>query len=200
MVSATANAIGAAPASVPLRWRSHVGARDQLAYYSNYGSRIDLAAPGGARAYEIPAFDGGPGDVLAGGWGSFGALAKDGLICNDPSESSIFNSACFTARGDAYGWLQGTSMSSPNAAGVAALVLSAHRELVGRPAALVRRLTDTANRSPVNYMGANDPANAAPALDGTPCATGFCHIDQSHPIGFGDAYGAGLVDAGAAVR
>jgi lantibiotic leader peptide-processing serine protease len=199
MVSATANAIGAAPASVPLRWRSHVGARDQLAYYSNYGSRIDLAAPGGARAYEIPAYDGGPGDVLAGTWGSFGALAKDGLICNDPSQSSAFNSACFTARGDAYGWLQGTSMSSPNAAGAAALVLSAHPELAGRPAALVGRLTDTANRSPRNYMGGNDPGNGAPALNGVPCSTGFCHIDQSHPIAFGDAYGAGLVDAGAAV-
>ena len=200
MVSATANAIGAAPASVPLRWRSHVGARDQLAYYSNYGSRVDLAAPGGARAYEIPVYDGGAGDILAGGWGSFGALAKDGLICNDPVEASSFNSACFTARGDAYGWLQGTSMSSPNAAGVAALVLSAHHELVGRPAALVHRLADTANRSPVNYMGPNDASNAAPGLDGTPCATGFCHVDQSHPIGFGDAYGAGVVDAGAAVR
>jgi subtilisin family serine protease len=200
MVSATANAIGAAPASVPLRWRSHVGARDQLAYYSNYGSRVDLAAPGGARAYEIPAYDGGAGDILAGGWGSFGALAKDGLICNDPVEASIFNSACFTARGDAYGWLQGTSMSSPNAVGAAALVLSAHHELVGHPAALVHRLADTANRSPVNYMGPNDPINAAPGLDGTPCATGFCHVDQSHPIGFGDAYGAGIVDAGAAAR
>jgi subtilisin family serine protease len=200
MVSATANAIGAAPVSVPLRWRSHIGARDQLAYYSNYGSRVDLAAPGGARAYEIPAYDGGVGDILAGGWGSFGALARDGLICNDPVEASIFNSACFTARGDAYGWLQGTSMSSPNAAGAAALVLSAHHELVGHPAALVHRLADRANRSPVNYMGPNDPFNAAPGLDGTPCPTGFCHVDQSHPIGFGDAYGAGLVDAGAAVR
>ena len=139
MVSATANAIGAAPATVPLRWRAHVGARDQLAYYSNYGSRVDLAAPGGARAYEIPAWDGGAGDVLAGGWGSFGALAKDGLICTDPLEASVFNSACFRSSGDAYGWLQGTSMSSPNAAGVAALALSAHPELVGRPSALVRR-------------------------------------------------------------
>ena len=199
MVSATANAIGAAPASVPLRWSSHVGARDQLAYYSNYGSRVDLSAPGGARAYEIPAWDGGPGDVLAGTWGSFGALAKNGLICNDPIQSSAFNSACFTARGDAYGWLQGTSMSTPNAVGVAALVLSAHRELVGRPSALVRRLADTANRSPVNFMGPSDPANAAPSLSGVPCATGFCHLDQLHPIGFADAYGAGLVDAGAAV-
>jgi lantibiotic leader peptide-processing serine protease len=54
MVSATANAIGAAPPSVPLRWQDHVGAREQLAYYSNYGSRVDIAAPGGARRYEIP--------------------------------------------------------------------------------------------------------------------------------------------------
>jgi subtilisin family serine protease len=200
MVSATANAIGQAPASVPLRWRSHVGAHDQLAYYSNYGSRVDLAAPGGARAYEIPAYDGGAGDVLAGRWGSFGALAKNGAICTDPFSASVFNSACFMARGDAYGWLQGTSMSAPNAAGVAALVLSAHHDLVDEPAALVGRLAQTADRSLVNYMGPNDPANTAPALDGTPCATGFCHVDQTHPIAFSDAYGAGLVDAAAAVR
>ena len=63
----------------------------------------------------------------------------------------------------------------------------------------MRRLTDTAYRSHVNYMGANDAANAAPALNGIPCSTGFCHIDQTHPIAFGDAYGSGLVDAGAAV-
>ncbi len=199
MVSATANAIGAAPASVPLRWRDHVGVRDQLAYYSNYGSRVDLAAPGGARRYEIPGYDGGEGDVLYGGWGSFGALSARGLICNDPFAGSAFNSACFTARGDAFGWLQGTSMSTPNAAGVAALVLSARRDLLGDPSALVRRLADTAKRTPVNYMGPNDAANTAPALDGTPCATGFCHVDQFNPIRFADAYGAGLVDAGAAV-
>lgn len=199
MVSATANAIGPAPASVPLRWKDHVGARDQLAYYSNYGSRVDLAAPGGARKYEIPGYDGGEGDVLYGRWGSFGALAANGLICSDPFAGSLFNSACFTARGDGFGWLQGTSMSTPNAAGVAALVLSSHRSLVGRPGALVRRLADTADSSPVNYMGPNDATNTAPALDGTPCATGYCHVDQSHPIAFADAYGAGLVDAADAV-
>jgi subtilisin family serine protease len=199
MVSATAKAIGAAPESVPLRWREHVGARDQLAYYSNYGSRVDLAAPGGARRYEIPGYDGGEGNVLFGGWGSFGALAKHGLICTDPFAGSLFNSACFTARGDGFGWLQGTSMSTPNAAGVAALVLSSRHDLVGRPPALVRRLAETADRSPVNYMGPNDATNTAPALDGTPCATGFCHVDQSHPVAFSDAYGAGLVDAAAAV-
>jgi len=200
MVSATANAIGSAPADVPLRWRAHVGARDQLAYYSNYGSRVDLAAPGGARRFQIPGYDGGDGDVLAGGWGSFGALAEKGLICTDPFAGSAFNSACFTARGAGFGWLQGTSMASPNAAGVAALVLSTRGDLRGRPDALVRRLAATANRSPVNYMGPNDATNVMPSLDGTACATGFCHIDQAHAVGFHDAYGAGLVDAAAALR
>jgi len=199
MVSATANAIGAAPASVPLRWKNHVGARDQLAYYSNFGSRVDIAAPGGARRYEIPLYDGGDGDILYGGWGSFGALSDRGLICNDPFGASLINSACFTFRGQAFGWMQGTSMATPNAVGVAALVLSQQNELRNRPDALVSRLERKADDDVVNYMGPNDPANTAPALDGTPCDTGFCHIDQHDPISFADAYGAGLVDAGAAV-
>ena len=153
MVSATANAIGAAPADVPLRWRSHVGARDQLAYYSNYGSRVDLAAPGGARRFQIPGYDGGDGDILYGGWGSFGALSEKGLICNDPFTSSLFNSACFMSHGQAFGWLQGTSMSSPNAAGVAALVLSARRDLRGRPEALEHRLEASARRDAHQFHG-----------------------------------------------
>ena len=199
MVSATANAIGDAPADVPLRWRSHVGARDQLAYYSNYGSRVDLAAPGGARRFQIPGYDGGDGDILYGGWGSFGALSEKGLICNDPFTSSLFNSACFMSHGQAFGWLQGTSMSSPNAAGVAALVLSSHRDLRGRPEALERRLESSARRDLTNFMGPNDAVSTAPSLSGTPCTTGYCHVNQSQPIAFADAYGAGLVDAGAAV-
>ncbi len=200
MVSATANAIGSAPADVPLRWQHHVGARDQLAYYSNYGSRVDLAAPGGARRYEVPFWDGGDGDILYGGWGSLGALTNRGLICSDPVTSALFNAACFKLDGQGFGWLQGTSMATPNAAGVAALVLSARRDLRGHPDALVARLKSTANRSVVNYMGPNDPSNFAPSYYGDPCPTGYCHLDQSHPISFGNAYGAGLVDAGAAVR
>ena len=184
---------------VPLRWRAHVGARDQLAYYSNYGSRIDLAAPGGARRYQIPGYDGGDGDILYGGWGSFGALSDRGLICTDPFASSIFNSACFSFRGQSFGWLQGTSMSAPNAAGVAALVLSARPDLRGRPEALERRLERSAQDDLRNFMGPNDPNNTAPALDGTPCDTGFCHVTRPIRSASQDAYGAGLVDAATAV-
>jgi hypothetical protein len=47
--------------------------------------------------------------------------------------------------------------------------------------------------------GPNDPDNYAPAMDGTGCSTGFCHLDFGQAIRFGDAYGAGIVNAGAAV-
>jgi subtilisin family serine protease len=199
MVSATNNANDAAPADDPFGRGMHVGARDQLAYYSSYGSRVDLAAPGGARRFNLPGWDGGDGNFLYGGWGSLGALDASGRICGDPLESSLFNFACFKVEGSGFGWLQGTSMSAPNATGVAALVLSAKPQLRRDPVALVARLQATARRGLTNYTGPVDPANAAPTYDGRPCPTGYCHVDTSRPIAFADAYGAGLADAAAAV-
>ena len=199
MVSATNNANGAAPADDPFGLGMHVGARDQLAYYSSYGSRVDLAAPGGARRFNLPGWDGGDGNILYGGWGSLGALAENGLICRDPLQSSLFNFACFKVEGAGFGWLQGTSMSAPNALGVAALAISAKSQLRHDPAALVLRLETTARQTMTNFTGPDDPYNTAPTYDGRPCATGYCHLDTSVSIPFADAYGAGLVDAGAAV-
>jgi subtilisin family serine protease len=202
MVSATNNAIGAAGADVPaaIRWPDQfTGKRDQLTYYSNYGSRIDIAAPGGARKFNIPRSDGGPGDILYGGWGSLGALDPSGEICTDPALASPLTFACFKVNGAGFGWLQGTSMSSPNATGVAALTLAAHHELQGNPAGLLARLQATARTDMTNYMGPNDPTNTAPGYNGTPCPTGYCHVDFNNPIRFSDAYGAGMVNAAAAV-
>jgi hypothetical protein len=51
----------------------------------------------------------------------------------------------------------------------------------------------------VNLMGPNDPSDTSVAADGTACPTGWCHVERSNPIGFSDAYGAGIVDAAAAV-
>ncbi|TML43742.1 MAG: hypothetical protein E6G19_11245 [Actinobacteria bacterium] len=199
MVSATNNGNDAAPADDPFRLGMHVGARDQLAYYSSYGPRVDLAAPGGARRFNLPGWDGGDGNILYGGWGSLGALAENGLICQDQLQSSLFNFACFKVEGAGFGWLQGTSMSAPNALGVAALVISAKPALRHDPAGLVGRLEATARRTMRNYTGPDDPDNTSPTYDGRPCNTGYCHLDTSVQIPFADAYGAGLVDAGAAV-
>jgi lantibiotic leader peptide-processing serine protease len=199
MVSATNNANDPAPVDDPFGRGVRIGARDQLAYYSNYGSRVDLAAPGGARRFNLPFWDGGAGDILYGGFGSLGALSASGLICSDPVQSSLLNFACFKVQGNGFGWLQGTSMSTPNAVGVAALTLSARPALRHDPSALVARLQVTARRTLTNSTGPNDPANFAPTYDGRPCATGYCHLDPLKRISFADAYGTGLVDAGAAV-
>jgi subtilisin family serine protease len=201
LVSATGNEVVEAPDALPeVSWpEEHLGARDQLAYYSNYGSRIDIAAPGGARKYNIALFDGGPGDILAGGFGSFAAVDWNTLYCQEAELSASFNSACFKIGNQAYAWSQGTSMAAPNVAGVAVLVLSAHHELQHRPDALLARLIQTARSKLSNYTGPNDPDNKAPSIDGIPCDTGFCHMDFDHPISRTDAYGAGIVDAGAAV-
>jgi subtilisin family serine protease len=202
MVSSTGNANGAPPAGYG--WQAGiekptVGALDQLAYYSNYGSRIDIAAPGGARKLGIPRYDGGPADILYGGWGELGALTANGEICQDPSLASPLTFTCFKVNGAAFGWLQGTSMSSPNAAGVAALVLAARPNLRESPDGLLARLQQTARTGMVNLTGPNDPANKTPGFDGTPCETGHCHLQFRTPISAADAYGAGIVNAGAAV-
>jgi hypothetical protein len=203
MVSATNNAIGAAGADVPanISWpAAAAGAKDQLTYYSSYGSRVDITAPGGARKFNIPRYDGGPGDILYGGWGTLGALTANGEICQDPSLGNPLTFACFKVTGSAFGWLQGTSMSSPNATGVAALALAAHPSLQGHPDLLLAKLQSTARTDMVNLMGPNDPDNFANSYTGVPCSTGYCHVDFDHPISASDAYGAGMVNATAIVH
>jgi subtilisin family serine protease len=200
MVSASGNAIAdpagnVSPAQTPPV--GAVGTRDNLAYYSSYGERVDIAAPGGARKYGVPNFDTRPGtDLLLGGWGELGATDKTADICKTIGDPANF--ACFEDSGQGFGWFQGTSMSAPQVSGVAALVVSARPDLRERPDALKAQLVGTASRTAVNHTGPSSPATDA-AWDGTPCAVGYCHVSWTTPIPFDLAYGAGLVDAARAV-
>jgi len=171
-----------------------VGKRDQLAYYSNYGARVDVAAPGGARKFNLGAYDRGgtPGfpytaDDLTNAWQTFSTTSNWAveIPCFTFTRGSGF------PQGQCYSTIQGTSMAAPHATAAVALIASAHRSLRHRPGALVARLKATArsvgNRTPPLSATDTSPGD----LTGDPCPTGFCHLGGA-PISNRNAYGAGL--------
>lgn len=107
-------------------------------FYSNYGKNLDIAAPGGNTRVDQNG-DGEPDGVL-----------QNTIVVGDPTRSDYFG-------------FMGTSMASPHAAGVAALIVG---EGISDPKAVEQILKDTATQ----------------------------------PDGYSvDRYGAGLIDAEAAV-
>jgi subtilisin family serine protease len=177
-----------------------VGRRDQLAYYSNYGPRVDVAGPGGARKFNLPVWDGG-------GTAGFPVTTDSTTAYQDFSITSNYavEIPCYTLSaptfyaGECYSTIQGTSMATPHASAVAALVAGVHPELRHRPAALLKALKDSA-RDAVNFtqpLSANDKTPAD--LTGVACPTGYCHLGGG-PIDSDEAFGAGIVDALSGVR
>ncbi|WP_370291995.1 S8 family serine peptidase [Thalassolituus sp.] len=75
------------------------------AYYSNYGSKIDVAAPGGDLRYDTN-----------------GDLQSDGVVSTSVDDST-------GTRAEDYNLQQGTSMASPHVAGVIALMKAVYPEL-----------------------------------------------------------------------
>jgi subtilisin family serine protease len=135
---------------------SATGVQNLKSYYSSYGKGVvDIAAPGGDRRYQLP-----------------DTPSKDGRILS-------------TMPNGGYAFLQGTSMASPHAAGVAALLKSKHPW--AGPAALQLLLKAQADNPgcPESYDQDGDGAQDA-VCEGGARLNGF--------------YGSGIVNALRAVK
>jgi len=142
-----------------------------LASYSNVGTPVDVTAPGGD-APQTASNVFGRGRILA-GWSSTDATGTWEAL-------STVNRAVLSG-GGRYVWISGTSMASPHAAGVAALI---RQKFPGMPQGAVAALL----RSSATPMScpANWPATDPRQCTGGPGNTSF--------------FGAGMVNAEAAVK
>jgi lantibiotic leader peptide-processing serine protease len=141
-----------------------------LASYSNVGSPVDVTAPGGD-AGQTPTTVFGRGRILA-GWSSTDATGT--------WEALAAVNRAVVSGGGRYVWISGTSMSSPHAAGVAALIRDVHPNMPQGAVAATLRSTATPMACPATW----------PADDERQCTGGS---------GQTSFFGAGMVNAGNAV-
>lgn len=146
-----------------------------LATYSNVGGPVDVTAPGGDATQTPTPPDPTPfgrGRILA-GWSSTDATGS--------WEFYAANDRAVVSGGGRYVWISGTSMSSPHAAGVAALISGRYPQLSQGAVAAKIRSTATPLSCPADW----------PEDDGRQCTGGS---------GQTSFFGAGMVNAEKAVR
>ena len=171
------------------------GQADQLAYYSNYGPRIDVAAPGGARKFNLPYWD-------RGGTPGFPYVTADlTQVWEEFSTTSNWSTEidCFTfangtgfTPGQCYSSIQGTSMATPHVSAVLALIASARPALRGKPDLLIAALKAGARPADnlTQVLSAGDRSKGE--LSDLTCGSGYCHLGGPR-VSDADAYGAGIV-------
>ena len=177
------------------------GPSGRKAYYSDYGvEQADLAAPGGDRRefFGTPDYQNPANTVLAPYPKSLAILNEE--LNPDGTPNTPFVLADCSRGADQcayYQYLQGTSMASPHAVGVAALVVASrgkrdkrHGGLTLSPKKVERVLKETARDK-----ACPEPRTFTyPDPDLTPDYTAVCEGDED----FNGFYGHGIVDAFAA--
>ena len=186
-----------------------VGPSGRKAYYSNYGFRAStVSAPGGDRRefFETPRYD-SPGTRILSTYPADLAM-EEGLI--GPRFGSLDPFAVVDCirrpRNErncgVYVYLQGTSMASPHAAGVAALIVSEYGSRSGAGFGLApRQVERILRRTATNH--------ACPSVSSAELYPDLVGLDPNVPfedqvcVGtaeYNSWYGDGIVDALAAVR
>jgi subtilisin family serine protease len=185
-----------------------IGFQDQLSYFSNYGPRIDIAAPGGARKFNVPGADRGgtPGWPYtdADGFTAFEAFSITSnfaieIPCFEISgpgfpDVTLTEGPFAGGEGECFSTIQGTSMAAPHVVGALALIASANGRLRHNPQELVEALLEGATRAHNKTQGLSATDTSPGDLTGLPCPTGYCHLGGA-AIDDRDAYGAGLLNA-----
>jgi lantibiotic leader peptide-processing serine protease len=138
-----------------------------LAIYSNVGNPVDVTAPGGDATQAPERF--GSGRVLA-GWSSTDATGTWETFADPDVNRAVVSG------GGRYVWIAGTSMASPHAAGVAALLRERHPDSSQGSVAAWIRQTATALPCPDDW----------PEDDERQCTGGIGHTSF---------FGAGMVNA-----
>jgi subtilisin family serine protease len=180
---------------------SSIGPSGRLAYYSNYGTEeTDVSAPGGD-VYDNPEntrqFPGGiiaayPKNVAE----AEGTLNPDGTPNTPAVIRDCKGSVCAY-----YQYLQGTSMASPHAVGVAALIVSEYGHKYGHGITLSPRVTQRILYRTAEEHACPDPATVTytrhrpDPFNDTVTSTATCE----GTLNFNGFYGHGIVNALAAV-
>jgi subtilisin family serine protease len=168
---------------------SATGYTNRKAFYSNYGvGKTDVSAPGGGSTTfdPMPPTYRGNGRLL-------GAYASEGI--GGITAPNRLEQCQPAAEGGAcvyYAWIRGTSMATPNAAGVAALIVSQYgdftpdgsRKLHMSPTRVEAILQQTANNQP---CADNGPYPAPFNIYTAQC--------QGTAGGYTSFFGKGIVDA-----